>query len=198
MLSARERPLVSGRSEVVSVIRHEVRPDSDAAYEAWIREVVPIAQTFPGHQGVVVIRPGDGSRTYTAVLHFDTREHLGDWLESDARRQLLARIEPALLHPGEVEIKPGLDFWIPSPGLRRARPARQFLVALSVIFPLSIIVPLALRPLFALAPAIDVVLVRAFASAAVIVWLMTYVIMPRYTRLVGRWLFEGVRNETGG
>lgn len=186
---------MSAPSEVVSVIRHEVRPDSDAAYEAWIREVVPIAQTFPGHQGVVAIRPSDGSRTYTIVVHFDTREHLRAWLESGTRHDLLARIEPALLHPGEVEIRPGLDFWIPSPGLRRARPARQFLVALSVIFPLSILVPLALRPLFSLAPALDVLLVRALLAAAVIVGLMTYVIMPRYTRLVGRWLFEQERKN---
>src|SRR5690349_20261694 len=168
----------SGTAEVVSVIRHDVRPGSEGVYEAWTREVVPVAQTFPGHQGVVVIRPADGSRTYTVVLHFDTRAHLRDWLDSETRRELLARIEPALLYPGEVEIRPGLDFWLPPPGQRRARPARQFLVALSVIFPLSVLVPLLLRPLFALVPPVD----------TLIVWLMTYVIMPRYTRLVGRWL----------
>jgi len=93
---------VSGRSEVVSVIRHEVRPDSDAAYEAWIRDVVPIAQTFPGHQGVVVIRPGDGSRTYTAVLHFDTREHLRDWLDSDARLAGTHRLDAVRGHLAEM------------------------------------------------------------------------------------------------
>jgi len=176
-------------SEVVSVIRHEVRPGGEAAYEAWTREVVPIAQTFPGHQGVAVIRPGDANREYTVVLHFDTVEHLRNWLESDTRRTLLERIEPVLAMPGEVEIRPGLDFWLSAPGQRRARPARQFLIALSVIFPLSLVVPMLLRPVFAAVPLVDTLVVRAFAASVLIVWLMTYVVMPRYTKRVARWLY---------
>jgi antibiotic biosynthesis monooxygenase (ABM) superfamily enzyme len=180
---------VSAPSEVVSVIRHEVRPGGEAAYEAWTQQVVPIAQTFPGHQGVAVIRPADGNRQYTVVLHFDTVEHLRNWLDSDTRRSLLQQIEPQLAMPGEVEIRPGLDFWLSTPGQRRARPARQFLLALSVIFPLSVLVPLLLRPLFVLAPTLDLLILRAFLASVVIVWLMTYVVMPRYTRLVARWLY---------
>jgi antibiotic biosynthesis monooxygenase (ABM) superfamily enzyme len=181
---------MSAPSEVVSVIRHEVRPGSEAAYEAWTRDIVPIAQTFAGHQGVAVIRPPAGTRVYTVVLHFDTVDHLRAWLDSDTRASLLTRITPHLAHPGEVEIRPGLDFWLPAPGQPRARPAKQFLLALSVIYPLTLLLPPALRPLFAMAPAIDYTAVRTFAIAVVIVWLMTYVIMPRYTRLVAGWLYR--------
>jgi antibiotic biosynthesis monooxygenase (ABM) superfamily enzyme len=184
---------MSGPSEVVSIIRHEIRPGSEADYEAWTRDVVPIAQTFPGHQGVAVIRPAEGSRLYTVVLHFDTLEHLRGWLESDQRRILLDRIGPVLAHPGDVEIRPGLDFWLPAPGQRRARASRQFLIALSVICPLSLLVPALLAPVFSALPALDRLVVRAFIGSVVIVWLMTYVIMPRYTRLVAGWLFEEPR-----
>jgi uncharacterized protein len=186
---------VTAPSEVVSVIRHEVRPGSEAAYEAWTRAVVPIAQTFPGHQGVAVIRPGDSGRQYTVVLHFDTVEHLRNWLESDTRKKLLEQIEPVLAMPGEVEIRPGLDFWLAAPGQRRARPARQFLLALSVIFPLSVVIPALLRPLFAAVPALDLLIVRAFAASVLIVWLMTYVIMPRYNKAVARWLYAATDRE---
>jgi len=133
--------------------------------------------------------PPDGALTYTIVLHFDTLDHLRAWLESDVRQQLLTQVEPHLAQPGEVEIRPGLDFWLSVPGQRRAAPHRQFLLALSVIFPLSLLVPAALNPIIALAPQANVLLVRAFASSVAIVGLMTYIIMPRYTRRVAGWLY---------
>src|SRR5271156_3957597 len=74
-------------SAVTSVIRHTVRAGSESRYEAWFRKVTAIAQTLPGHRGVDFIRPPKGSRTYTAVLHFDTSEHLGRWLSSDAHKR---------------------------------------------------------------------------------------------------------------
>ena len=185
---------MSGPSEVVSVIRHHVRPGSEAAYEAWTHDAVGIAQGFPGHQGVAVIPPPEGSRLYTVVLHFDTLEHLRGWLESETRQTLLQRIEPHLTKPGEVEIRPGLEVWLSPPHdvghERRARPYKQFLVVLSVIYPLSMLVPLALRPLFDAMPPLDRLPVRSLASNLIIIGLMTYVIMPRYTRAVRDWLFE--------
>lgn len=181
---------MSPPSEVVSVIRHTVRPGHEDAYEAWTRDVLPIAQTFDGHHGVAIVRPPDGARTYTIVLHFDTLEHLRSWLESDVRQLLLARVQPHLLHADDVEIRPGLDFWLSVPGHRRAIPRRQFLLALSVIFPLSLLVPLALDPILAWLPGGSVAVVRALAVSAAIVGLMTYAIMPRYTRAVANWLYK--------
>ncbi len=173
--------------EVVSVIRHVVKPGSEAAYEAWTRGIVPIAQGFAGHQGVTVIQPPPGSREYTVVLHFDSLEHLKAWLESETRRQLLGDIERHLVAPGEVEIRPGLDFWLAAPGAPRARPFRQFLVAWSVIYPLSLLVPALAAPVFGVVPLPFPV--RALVTSGAIVALMTWVVMPRYSRLVARWLF---------
>ncbi|MEQ1760273.1 MAG: hypothetical protein ABL986_18300, partial [Vicinamibacterales bacterium] len=59
----------------------------------------------------------------------------------------------------------------------------------SVIFPLSLLVPLALGPLLGRLPGGDLPVVRALVVSAVIVGVMTYVIMPRYTRLVAGWLY---------
>ena len=176
-------------AEVVSIIRHEVRPGSTQAYEDWIRDIVPIGQHADGHRGVTVMRPPEGTSVYTVVLHFDTAEHLRGWLESDVRRALLARIEPHLVNAGEVEVRPGLEFWLPPPHQKRPRPERQFLVALSVIYPLAMLVPLALAPMFASLPALGHPLLRSLLVSIAIVGLMTYVVMPRYTRLVAGWLY---------
>jgi antibiotic biosynthesis monooxygenase (ABM) superfamily enzyme len=175
-------------SEVVSVIRHEVRPGSEARYESWIDEVVPVAKAFPGHEGVTVVRPPDGSRTYTTVVRFDALEHLQAWLHSPARQQLLDAIEPHLSRADVPEIRTGLEFWLTPPDrARRApRPWKQFLLVLSVIFPLSLAVPQALAPLTVRLP--DAL--AGLAVAAVIVGLLTWGIMPRYTRLVARWLYR--------
>lgn len=178
-------------SEVVSVIRHEVRPGSEDAYEAWARDIVSIGQTFPGHHGVTIMRPPPGTRVYTVVLHFDTVEHLRAWLDSDVRASLLERITPHLVHDGQVEIRPGLDFWLPAPGQPRAVPFRQFLLALAVIYPLSMLLPLVLRPLLSTAPALDYLPIRALLVSTLLVGLMTWVLMPRLTNLAGGWLYSG-------
>ncbi len=178
-------------SAVVSVIRHEVKPGHDAEYEAWVADVLPIAERFPGHQGVAIIRPPEGSRVYTIVLHFDTLEHLRGWLESDTRHTLLNRVQPYLTHaPGEVEIRPGLEFWLSPPGQKHARPYKQFLLILSALYPLSLGMGWLMQPLFVAMPALALPPVRGFMLAATIVAVMTWVIMPRYTRLVAGWLYE--------
>jgi len=175
-------------SEVVSVIRHEVRPGSEARYEAWIDEVVPVAKVFPGHEGVTVVRPPDGSRTYTTVVRFDALEHLQAWLQSPTRQRLLDAIEPHLSHADVPEIRTGFEFWLTPPDHARRvpRPWKQFALVLSAIFPLSLAVPRLLAPVTAPLPG-------AFGGlvvAAVIVALLTWVIMPRYTRLVASWLYR--------
>ena len=56
------------------------------------------------------------------------------------------------------------------------------------IFPLSLLVPAALGPVFELLPDAIRSVVRTLASSLVIVGMMTYLIMPRYTRRVAAWL----------
>ena len=175
---------------VTSVVHHHVKAGAEVSYEAWLREITPAAQGFPGHLGVDVLQPPQGGGLYTIVLRFDTLEHLHDWLTSDTRQGLIAQVEPLLVRADQLDIKTGLEFWFTAPqlGQRHPPPYKQFLVTLSVIFPLTLLVPWALQPLFEAVPIIGLSGVRHFASAVVIVSLMTYVIMPHYTRLVAGWL----------
>ena len=182
---------VSASSEVVSLFRHDVRAGLEHAYEAWVQEVRPIAQRFPGHQGVAIIRPQEGSRVFTIVLHFDTLEHLRAWLDSDIRHELLRKVEPLLTtEPAEVEIRPGMEFWLAPPGQKHARLWKQFVLITAVIYPVSLATAWIAQPLFDAVPALGVPLVRALVISAVIVALMTWAIMPRLTRAVARWLYE--------
>ena len=177
-------------SAVTSVIRHTVRAGSESRYEAWFRKVTAIAQTFPGHRGVDFIRPPKGSRIYTTVLHFDAIEHLEGWLSSDARKRLFAEIEPYLEGGDEVKNTTGLEFWFTPPDSEQNQVKRykQFLVMWSVIFPLTIFVPWVLHPVFQTIPFLGLPVISNLIVAGMIVGLVTYVIMPPYTRLVATWL----------
>ena len=176
---------------VTSVIQQRPKPTARAEFEAWLKEITPAAQRFPGHRGVNVIRPHDASGTYTIVLHFDTLEHLTAWLESDTRARLIQKVAPLLASAERIEIKTGLEFWFtPPPGHHQAKPYKQFLLTFSAIFPLTIVVPWALQPMFGHLPLLGGFVVSKLLIAAAIVGLMTYVIMPHYTRFVANWLYR--------
>lgn len=177
---------------VTSVIHHQVKAGAEASYEAWLREINLAARRIPGHLGVDILQPPQGVGLYTIVLRFDTLEHLQGWLASETRQGLIAQVEPLLVHGDQVDITTGLEFWFtpPTPGQQHPPPYKQFLLTLSVIFPLTLLVPWALQPLFQAVPIIGLPGVRHFASVAVIVGLMTYVIMPHYTRWMAAWLYR--------
>ncbi len=176
---------------VTTVIRQHPRADAVERYEVWLAEIIPVAHSFCGHQGVNVIRPHGSSGAYTIVLHFDSEANLRKWLASDKRAKLIAKIEPELLAPEAIDIKTGIEFWFtPPPAGKPARPYKQFLITLSAIFPLSMLVPLVLQPLFAVLPVLALPGVRQLLAATIIVALMVWVVMPRYTRAVAKWLFN--------
>ena len=177
---------------VASVIQHTIRPGAQEAYEAWLRKIVPVARTFEGHRGIEVIRPPDGTHTYTMVLRFDTLEHLQTWLHSDTRRTLLADAEQYFARDEWIDVKTGLEFWFSPPGPHKpVAPAwKQFLITLSAVFPLSYLVPLVFRPLFHAVPWLGLPGISHFIVGSCMVGLLTYVIMPTYTRRVSKWLFS--------
>ncbi|MGH8788639.1 MAG: antibiotic biosynthesis monooxygenase [Cupriavidus necator] len=177
---------------VTLVIQHQVQPASRAQYEAWLKDIAQACQRFPGHLGVNIIRPHGATTAYVIVLRFDSHEHLTAWIESDARKQLLAQAEPLFLVAEEVEIQTGLEYWFTPPTTKplHAKPFKQFLITLSAIFPLTVVVPWALRPVVHWLPPLGWPIVGNFVVAAIVVALMVYVIMPRYTRLVAGWLFR--------
>ena len=91
---------------------------------------------------------------------------------------------------GELTSLVGCHPPVPPPASRPAKPYKQFLITLSAIFPLTVAVPWLLQPLFQWAPLLGLPVIRQLLIAALIVGTMVYIVMPRYTRLVARWLFR--------
>lgn len=182
---------INADSAVTTIIIQRPYKQHVRAYENWLQEIVPMAQAAPGHRGVNVIRPPRQSDEYTIVLHFDSEANLRGWLESDTRKRLTDTVRPFLNEDEKIDIRTGLEFWFTPPqGQPVAPPYKQFLITLSAIFPLSFLIPQVLAPVSDFIPFLGVPLVKAFLASLLIVGLMTFVIMPRYVRLVSRWLYK--------
>jgi uncharacterized protein len=96
-----------------------------------------------------------------------------------------------IARPLSVEIKTGLEFWFtPTSRKQVARPYKQFLVTLPVIYPLTIIVPLLLKPGIEPIPYLRSPFLSQLIIDTMIAGLIAYVIMPRFVRLLARWLYR--------
>ena len=178
-------------SAVTTIIIQRPYKHQIPAYENWLKQMVPLAQGADGHRGVNVIRPHGQNEEYTIVLHFASETSLRHWLESDTRKQMIEKVRPLLNTDEKIDIKTGLEFWFTPPETRKnAPPYKQFLLTLSAIFPLSILIPWLLSPLLSVLPFLSIPLVKPFLTSLLIVGLMTFVIMPRYVRLVAKWLYS--------
>jgi antibiotic biosynthesis monooxygenase (ABM) superfamily enzyme len=174
------------------VITHRVREGCHAQYDAWLNEIAPLSRTSKGHIDWQIIRPVAGlTSTYTVVLRFDSRANLESWMGSSERSRLIEKVRPLLATDDEFFVRTGLDFWfVPEAAQAKVPPRwKQFLVTWSAIYPLSLLASSTLVPLLrriGVPPhrSLDAV----FVSGAIVA-LMVFVVMPRYTRLVRRWLF---------
>jgi len=175
-----------------AVITHRVRDGQQAGYDAWLSEIGPLCRSFQGHLDLQIIRPITGiTGTYTVIIRFDTREHLQAWMSSQVRKQLIEQVRPLLAQDDDFYIRSGLDFWFTPEGARAKVPVRwkQFLVTWSAIYPLVLGIPLVVGPaLRQLGVPQGHYVDTLFITGAVGV-LMVYLVMPRYTKLIQRWLF---------
>lgn len=176
----------AGDETVTGIIVHHPRADAREEYERWLLEIREVCSSFPGYLATDVIRPAGGHSSYTVIIRFAGVDALKAWMASDARRKQLQHIEHALEKGDRYEIRTGLDFWFSPPAVKPPKRWKQFLLTLSAIFPLTVVVPWAMLPWLNGVP----MLLTKLLIAAVIVALMVYAIMPRYTRLVSKWLYR--------
>jgi uncharacterized protein len=174
------------------VITHRVREGKQADYESWLNEIAPLCRASPGHLDWHIVRPISGlSETYTVIIRFDTRAHLQDWMESPVRAGLIEKVRPLLVTGDDFFISSGLDFWFTPAGAKAKLPVRwkQYVVTWSAIYPLVLGVPLVVTPVLRHLGVPNNRFLTTLAVTGAVVFLMVYIVMPRYTRLIKRWLF---------
>jgi len=190
MATVPNNPLDQGATVVIT---HRVRADKHAEYEAWLDEIAPLCKAAEGYLDWHIVHPIPGlTETYTVIVRFDTAAHLQQWMDSPVRARLIEKVHPLFVTSDDFFVSSGLDFWFTPGGAKAKVPVRwkQYLVTWSAIYPLVIGVPLVIKPILQFFGAPENHLLTTLVVTGAVVFLMVYVVMPNYTRLIKRWLFS--------
>jgi len=173
---------------VTVVISQLVKPGSEDAYEAWVKDIVSVARTYTGHLGTNVIRPQPGVRPeYVIIFRFDSYENLKIWMESRDREYWLTQGKPLVQSDPYVQQLSGLEAWFSIPGQPLKTPPRYktALLTWAVVYVLINFLGTFLTPLLRGLPPLIISLI----ISGIMVGMLTYIVMPRVSRLFSRWLY---------
>jgi antibiotic biosynthesis monooxygenase (ABM) superfamily enzyme len=174
---------------VTIIVRRKVKSGREKDYEAWLERLTHgTAEQFKGYLGADFHRPAGAGGEYRSVFRFDGLSALDAFERSDFRARMLAEAAPFFAADAAWERMTGLEFWFdPPPGTKVPQPSphRMALVLIAVVFCLVLILNLALGPFMAGWP----LPLRVLITVTIQVTLMTYVIMPRLTPLIARFIY---------
>jgi antibiotic biosynthesis monooxygenase (ABM) superfamily enzyme len=181
-----------GERPVTSVLTWQVRPGQEQEFEEWTRGITRCARHFPGNEGISWLRPEEG-HTYHAVVRFRDAHRLAEWLESDERAAWHARLEGIATEVGsERQSTTGLETWFSLPGTTTQSPPRwkMVLTTFAGAYPCTLLIQWLLTPRTAAWP----LFLRAAVFPVVLLPVLTYLVMPRLSRLLRAWLYRPPRD----
>lgn len=174
---------------VTIIVRRKVRPGREKDYEVWLERLTRgAAEKFTGYLGAEFHRPAAAGAEYRSVFRFDSLASLDAFERSEFRQRMLAEAAPLFAADAAWERMTGLEFWFdPPPGTRVPQPSphRMALVLVAVVFGLVLVLNVTLGPLMSGWP----LPLRVLVMVGIQVGLMTYVIMPRLTPRIARFIY---------
>jgi hypothetical protein len=189
--ASRAAPATTTGGPATLVLSRAVIPGHEQAFEAILHRLAAEASAFPGHQGLTVLRPQPGGpATYTIVAHFATAQDMDAWESSDARAGLVAEAGKHSASGLRTRYLSGLEGWLAPPGSAVVLPPARWkivVISLAGIVPLLEAVSYLLATHLASVPAWG----RPLISAAAIIPLMQYAVMPVLTRAARGFLYPG-------
>lgn len=167
-------------------VERRIAPGREEDFERWSDELTAAGSTFPGFLGAGMLRPVRLGDPWHVIFRFDSAEHLRAWEQSPKRLELLEQGEE-LIHSTRMHKVSGLETWFALPGRTAPPPPKwkMFLVTLAGIYVLNLLLSLAYGWAIAGWP----LPLRILLTAVPIIALMTWVVMPRATRLLRNWLY---------
>jgi antibiotic biosynthesis monooxygenase (ABM) superfamily enzyme len=173
---------------VTVVISQLVKPGCTEDYEDWLKHITSVARTYVGHLGTNIIRPQPGTQPeYVIIFRFDSYENLKVWMTSSDREYWLNQGKHLVQSDPKVQQISGLEAWFSLPGQILKTPPRYktALLTWGVVYILINLLGRILTPLLQnIHP-----LIASLINSGIMVVLLTYVIMPRVSRLFSKWLY---------
>src|SRR5687768_4659367 len=174
---------------VTAVASRRVKPGREREFEEGVSGILAVANTFPGYLGSEVLRPSDPEDDeYRIIFRFDHASNLHAWENSEERHHWLRQSRPLLHEKEKVHVLTGLETWFTLPS-KPGEPAppryKMAIVTWLAVFPVVAVIFSLFGQWLNLLPT----LLRTLVFTVVMITLMTYVIMPRMTRLFSFWLY---------
>lgn len=184
----REQRLVQtepGESAVTAVMSQRVRPHAWDDFRRAVAEATLVMRDFDGFLSCDLAEPVPGAQDdHVIVFAFDSRDNLDRWLHSDERRRVLRLIEPLIEGERTLNVVGGFAGWFTIDATWEPPRWKQAVAVLIALFPTTLTLGLVQR---ALAP--DAAWVPAlFVSNVVGIAILTWLLMPLVTHLLGPWL----------
>jgi antibiotic biosynthesis monooxygenase (ABM) superfamily enzyme len=174
---------------VTVVVTRRVKSGYELQYENWLKRLFEEAKTMKGYIGATVQKPAPGTTEYTSVFRFDNVENLRKFEESEIRARYLREVVDYVEADAIWRKFSGLEFWfLPPRGTIVPQPSRfrMALVMILVVYGLVISIGQLVSTLVG-----DIISshVRLFVTISIEIFLMTFVLMPRLTKLLAKWIY---------
>ncbi len=180
---------------VTIIIRRSVKPGSEVQYEEQLNELARQAKELDGYLGAEFHRPIGQSRTYTSIVRFSDLSALEKFEASELRSTFLRRVEPYVSGDAVWQKLTGLEFWFEPPVGTQVPQPSQFRMALLLILVVFLLV-------YVIGGAIGALLndwpyfARLLLTITIEIFIMTYLIMPRLTKTLARWIYPSSHTKS--
>lgn len=182
--------LRSHKPITVLISRHPCK-GKEREFEQALSDTINVALQFPGHLGVTILKPQlNELNVYRILVKFDSVAHYQQWYRSSEAVHWFNVLASLEARPPNYEVMTGLEAWftVSNSATRPIVPPPRYKMALITwlaIFPLIIGINLLFGAWLTQLPMV----LRSFVLSITLVLLMTYIVMPRMTRLFARWLY---------
>ncbi len=173
---------------VAMVFTHRVAKGKVADYLAWRRKAIEAQAHYPGYLATDFFKPhGTFQNEWVDIVRYRSVDDLNRWMESEERQSLLKELKPIVesMHAHPVT---GLEGWFAlsretGATISAPPPWKQALAVLFALYP-TVMVLSFLNPLWRNLSFAQSMLIGNILS----VTLLTYLVMPRLSRLLNFWL----------
>ena len=175
---------MTGVDPVSIAVTFHVKQGREAEFERWAHDITVASANYPGNLGATWVRTAGA---YHLIYRFADDAMFHDWHESAERAAFLERLQPIATLVTDDHLT-GLETWFELPGhpSGSAPPRWKMVIATWIgVFPLLALLQWLVSPRMADLPLVLRVMLLTF----VVVVLMTYLVMPRLTLLLKRWLY---------
>jgi antibiotic biosynthesis monooxygenase (ABM) superfamily enzyme len=177
----------------IAVVSRRVKQGSEQEFEEWVSGILAAANKSPGYLGSEILRPIDpDDNEYKIITRFDYESNLHAWETSEERHHWLRKSRPLLQEEEKFNVLTGLETWFTLPS-KPGEPAppryKMAIVSWLALFPVVTVIFFLLGRWLNQLPTV----LQTLVLTAMMATLMTYVIMPRMTRLFSFWFYPDRR-----